>query len=214
MKLYSVLVSVLKKGKASKALKALKEVDVTGGTIIYGKGTANDEILKFLEYTSIKKEILLSVIDSKDEDMALNQLNNKLNLDKTSGGIAFTIPLTDVIGSKSKINDAERKESIKMEYEVIFVVVDNNQGEKVVSIAEKYGSKGATIIHGRGSGIHEKASIFNITIEPEKEIVMLLVNSEVHEEVLNGLSEELKIKDPGQGIIFTASVNRAIGLVD
>lgn len=214
MKLYSVLVAVIKKGKASKALKALKDVGVTGGTIVYGEGTANDEILKFLDYTSVKKEILISVIDSEDEDTALVKLNKSLELKKASRGIAFTIPLTDVIGSGSKINEAEREGSIKMQYEVIFVIVDNKRGEEVVKVAEKYGSKGATIIHGRGSGVHEKASIFNITIEPEKEIVMLLVKSEVHAEILNGLSEDLNIKAPGQGIIFTASVNQAIGLVD
>lgn len=214
MKLYSVLVAIVKKGKASKALKSLKEVGVSGGTIVYGEGSATSEILKFLEYTSIKKEILISIIDCEDEDKTLNQLNKTLKLETSSSGIAFTIPLTDVIGSKSKINNAEREESVNMQHEVIFVVVDNHEGDKVVEIASKYGSKGATIIHGRGSGIHEKASIFNITIEPEKEIVMLLVKSEIHDEILAGLSKELNITQPGQGIIFSASVNKAIGLVD
>ena len=214
MKLYSVLISVLKQGKASKALKCLKEVGVTGGTIVLAKGTADNEVLKFLEYTSIKKEVLLSVISSENEDLALNHLNERLKLEKASSGIAFTIPLTDVVGSKSKLNKAEREESLDMSYEVIFVVVDNHQGEKVVELSQKYGSKGATIIHGRGSGVHEKASIFNITIEPEKEIVMLLVKSDIHEEVIIGLSKDLNIKDPGKGIIFSANVNKAIGLVD
>lgn len=213
MKLYSVAVAILKKGKGSKALKALKDFGVSGGTIIYGSGTANSEILKLLEYTSIKKEILLSVIESKDEVQVLEALDNKLNFNKTNSGIAFTIPLTDVVGSNSKVNKTERKETINMEYEVIFVVVDNHRGEEVVKIAETYGSKGATIIHGRGSGVHEKASIFNIAIEPAKEIVMLLVKSEKHQEILEGLSNDLNIKDPGQGIIFSASVNQAIGLV-
>ena len=214
MKLYSVAVAILKKDKGSKALKLLKDIGVTGGTIVYASGTANSEVLKFLEYTSIKKEILFSVINSQDESKVLETLNNKLDLEKANNGIAFTIPLTEVIGSGSKINKEDRKETIDMTYEVIFVIVDNHRGEEVVSIAEKYGSKGATIIHGRGSGIHEKASIFNITIEPEKEIVMMLVKTEKHDEILNGLSEDLNIQDPGQGIIFSASVNQALGLVD
>ncbi len=214
MKLYSVAVAILKKDKGSKALKLLKDIGVTGGTIVYASGTANSEVLKFLEYTSIKKEILFSVINSQDESKVLETLNNKLDLEKANNGIAFTIPLTEVIGSGSKINKEDRKETIDMTYEVIFVIVDNHRGEEVVSIAEKYGSKGATIIHGRGSGVHEKASIFNITIEPEKEIVMMLVKTEKHDEILNGLSEDLNIQDPGQGIIFSASVNQALGLVD
>ena len=43
---------------------------------------------------------------------------------------------------------------------------------------------------------------------------MLLVKSEIHDEILAGLSKELNITQPGQGIIFSASVNKAIGLVD
>ena len=214
MKLYSVAVIILKNGLGSKALQLLKNTGATGATIVYGSGTASSEILKFFEYTSIKKEVVLSVIDSKDEEKVFKALNDKLKFVKPNTGIAFTVPLTDVVGSNSKMNSAEREENLEMGYEVIFVVVDNHRGDEVVSIAEKYGSKGATIIHGRGSGVHEKASIFNITIEPEKEVVMMLVKTEKHEEILKGLSEDLNIKDPGQGIIFSASVNKAIGLVD
>lgn len=214
MKLYSVLIAILRKGRASKALKTLKDTGVTGGTIVYGEGTASNEILKFLEYTSIKKELLFCVIESKNEAPALKRLNKKMDLNKASNGIAFSMPLLEVIGSKSKMNDQQREEQKEMSHEVIFVVVDNHRGEEVVSVAEKYGSTGATIIHGRGSGVHEKASIFNITIEPEKEIVMLLVKADKHDEIFEGLSSDLKIKEPGQGIIFSASVNQAVGLVD
>ncbi len=210
---YSVIVTISKQGKASKILSKLKEVDVKGGTIVYGKGTASNEILKFFEYTSIKKEILFTVIKKERENEILEYMSKCFNFHKPNTGIAFSMPLIEVVTTNEHAKEG-KKENLDMEYEVVFVVVDNHRGDEVVSIANRYGAKGATIIHGRGSGVHEKGSIFNITIEPEKEIVMMLIKANKHQEVVDGLSKELDIKSPGNGIIFSASVNQALGLVE
>lgn len=210
----SAIISVLKRGKASKMLKALKDNGVKGGTIVYGDGTAGNEFLKMIDYDHVHKEVLFSVIDRKDESRLLNLLNEKFQLHKANHGIVFTVPLKEVITNKGRMPRTDKKESTQMNYEVIFVVVDNHRGDEVVEIANGYGAKGATIIHGRGSGVHEKGSIFNITIEPEKEVVMILVKEDVHEEIIEGLAKDLKIDEPGNGIIFSAGVTNAVGLVE
>lgn len=210
----SVIVSVLKRGKASKVLHTLKNNGVSGGTIVYGEGTASNEFLKLIDYDHIHKEILFSVIKRSDEERLLSVLDKKFNFEKKNSGILFVIPLKEVITNKSRSKRVDTKESNDMDYEVIFVVVDNHRGEEVVEIANKYGSKGATIIHARGSGVHEKGSVFNITIEPEKEVVMLLVKAEMHNQIIDGLGADLKIDEPGNGIIFSAAVSEAIGLVE
>lgn len=210
----SAIVSVLKRGKASKMLKTLKKNGVKGGTIVYGEGTANSDLLKLIDYDHVHKEVLFSVVHRDDEEHLLKLLDDRFELSKPNHGIVFTIPLKEVITNKGKCPRTETKESTQMNYEVIFVVVDNHRGDEVVDIANSYGAKGATIIHGRGSGVHEKGSIFNITIEPEKEVVMILVKEDIHAEILEGLSKELKIDEPGNGIIFSAGVNNALGLVE
>lgn len=211
---FSLLVVIIKKGKASKALKILKSIGATGGSIVYGEGSSDEKLSHFLEQNQIEKEILLSVISKDVEDKALEVLNNKFKLNKSKEGIAFIIPVLEVLGSKNMKAKKARRELKEMNYEAIFVIVEKDQGEKVISIAEKLGSKGATIIHGRGSGVHEQASIFNITIEPEKEIVMMLVKNSQYEDIMQGLSKKLNISEPGEGIIFSTAVSKAIGLVE
>lgn len=210
---HSLIVAVVKRGKASKVLHTLKSNDVSGGTIVYGDGTARNEFLKMFDLEHVNKEILFSVIHKDRENDLLACIEAKHHFSKPNSGIAFTLPLIEVITNKSRTDRVEIKENDKMQYEVIFVVVENHCGEEVVDIANKYGANGATIIHGRGSGIHEKGKIFNITIEPEKEIVMMLVDKNKHSEIIDGLSEELSIDEPGNGIIFSAGVNQALGLV-
>lgn len=210
----SLIVTVLKRGKASKVLHALKNEGVSGGTILYGEGTADSSILKLLDLDHTRKEVLLSVIKRDIEDEVIQKMIKKFRFDSPNTGIIFTVPLIEIITNKQRYDRLEVKEKDNMSHEVIFVVVENHRGDEVVEIANAYGAKGATIMHGRGSGLHEKGSIFNITIEPEKEVVMVLVPKEQHAEIIDGLSKDLKIDEPGNGIIFSAGVSQAYGLVE
>src|SRR5690606_27736116 len=55
------------------------------------------------------------------------------------------------------------------QFDVIVVIVASGVAEEALEAARRAGAEGATILHGRGSGIHEQKKIFNIPIEAEKE---------------------------------------------
>lgn len=97
-------------------------------------------------------------------------------------------------------------------YNLIYTVVDRGKGEFVVKAANKAGSRGATIINGRGSGIHETSKVFAMEIEPEKEIVLIISPSNLTDSIVSSIRDELKINEPGNGIIFVQDVNKAYGL--
>ena len=46
-------------GQGSKVIKIAKKVGISGGTIFLGKGTAQSRILKLLDLSDIRKEIVL-----------------------------------------------------------------------------------------------------------------------------------------------------------
>lgn len=106
----------------------------------------------------------------------------------------------------------ESRGAKKTMYSVIFVVVDRGKGENVIDAAKAAGARGGTIIHGRGSGIHESSTVFSIPIEPEKEIVMILCGNELVDPIVDSVREHLKIDEPGNGIIFVQDVSRTYGL--
>ena len=97
-------------------------------------------------------------------------------------------------------------------YEAIFVIVDRGNAETVVSAAEAAGAKGGTIMNARGSGIHEYSRLFAMDIEPEKEVVMLILETEKTETVVNAIQDATEMSKPGNGIIFTIGVNKTYGL--
>ena len=101
---------------------------------------------------------------------------------------------------------------MKKGYKCILAVVNNGFSEEAMEAAKACGARGGTILHGRGTISKEAEKIFNITIQPEKEIVMILVKSEMVDSVLKGLYNAIGTSTQAQGIVFAIPVDEAVGL--
>ena len=63
----------------------------------------------------------------------------------------------------------------KFEFDLIVTIVNRGFSDYVVDTAREAGATGATIITGRGTSIHETDKFLGISIQPEKELVLVLV---------------------------------------
>ncbi|NLM37113.1 MAG: P-II family nitrogen regulator [Firmicutes bacterium] len=212
-----LLCAIVNFGAAGKVMSVLRQQGVTGGTIFLGKGTVRNHLLEILDLNDIRKEIVLSVTLSSLADRALEALNKQLTLYKPHHGIAFTIPVKGQIGihhPEAPDQSEERRGGNKPMHNAIFVIVDKGKAEEVVEAAKSVGARGATVINARGSGIHETQKLFAMSIEPEKEIVMILAQTELTDAIVSKVSEELQIEEPGKGIMFILNVDKTYGLYD
>ncbi len=101
---------------------------------------------------------------------------------------------------------------MEYQHEVVLCIVNSGYSEAVMDAAKKVGARGGTIINARGTASKEAETFFHITIEPEKEIVMILVPSAIKEQVLKALYEEVGLDSAGQGIAFSLPVDGVVGL--
>ncbi|MCK9216957.1 MAG: P-II family nitrogen regulator [Firmicutes bacterium] len=211
---YTLFSCILDFGKGSKALELSKNFGCYEGTIFLGKGTVSTDWLNVLGALDIRKEIFITIIDEEKEDAFYEAITKQFNLDKPGHGIAFSMPLKYCIklNNLKYESNKEMRGANKMNYECIFTIVDKGLSEDVLEAAESEGSTGGTVIHGRGTGTQEKAVLFNIKIEPEKDIVMILSKTEKTESIVDAIEKRLNISKPGCGIIFVMEVNKAIGL--
>ncbi len=210
---------IVNSGIASKILQRSKKMGIPGGTVILGKGTVNHKVANFLGITDSRKEIIKMVSDTKNAYEVLDRLNVEFQFEKANHGIAFTSSVKEVYGSRNIKNKEDYANDIEERcvgsmYQAINVIVDRGNAEFVIDAASKAGSKGGTIIHGRGSGTHEVSKVFAIDIEPEKEIVLILSKVDETETIIKSISEELKIDEPGKGVIFVQDVNKTYGLYE
>lgn len=103
-------------------------------------------------------------------------------------------------------------ESTNKQFDLIITVVNKGFSGEVIDASRKAGAEGGTILHGRGTGIHEKAKFFGITIEPEKEIIFTLTKKETTKQILDAIAEGAHLHKPGRGIAFVVDVSKVVGI--
>lgn len=211
---YQMIIVIVDFGKGSKVVKIARKNGIKGATIFLGKGTANNHLLKMLDIDDIRKEIVLLATSKENASNALGAIGEKFDFMKPNHGIGFTVSLENICGhpdSVYEINKESRGNNTSM-YIGIFVVVNKGTADDVVESAIKAGARGATIINGRGSGIHEQQILFAFPVEPEKEIIMVITNKDNADQIVQQIRDDIQIDKPGMGILFTININETYGL--
>ena len=100
----------------------------------------------------------------------------------------------------------------KYTHEAILCIVNSGFSEAVMDSAKKAGARGGTVVNARGTAGKEAESFFGITVEEEKEIVIILAVKEKRDAILNALYEDVGLNSAGQGIAFSLPVDGVVGL--
>ena len=93
-----MLITVIDRSKTLFYLDLLEQFEVNVQMVLYGRGTANSEMLNLLGLIETDKSVILSYIKEDRIKDALETLNEKFNKVKNGKGIAYTIPLDSIIG--------------------------------------------------------------------------------------------------------------------
>lgn len=101
---------------------------------------------------------------------------------------------------------------MEFSHEMIVCIVNAGFSEAVMDAAKELGARGGTVINARGTADMEAERFFKIVIQPEKEMVMILVPSEIKDDILHALYKSVGLKTPGQGIAFSMPVDSVVGL--
>ena len=92
---------------------------------------------------------------------------------------------------------------------MIYAIVNAGFADAVMEAAREYGARGGTVIHARGTANGDAEQMFGITVQPEKEIVMIIVPTELRNDILHTVYQKVGLKTPGQGIAFSLPVEEA-----
>lgn len=99
-----------------------------------------------------------------------------------------------------------------MGFKCILAIVNNGFSEAAMDAAKACGAKGGTVLNGRGTMSKEAEKFFNISIQPEKEIVMILAQNDLVDGILKGLYNAVGTSTPAQGIVFALPVDEVVGI--
>lgn len=102
----------------------------------------------------------------------------------------------------------------KFTHEVIFCIVNAGYAEVVMDTARDAGAGGGTVLHARGTARSDAEKLFGIVVQPEKEIVMIIVKAEMKDSIFHALYGAVGLNSPGQGIAFSMPVDKVVGISD
>ena len=214
MKDFSLLIILVPFGRARKIVRYAKDKGLTGATIMIAFGTVKSKLLDFLGIQETRKELILTAGHGDVLDGLMDNLNNKFNLTRKNFGIAFRMPLSfiNIENALEGEKPVFKREEVKTMKSAIFTVVNRGKASEVVDASLEAGARGGTIIHARGSGLNQTKLIFDMEIEPEKEIVLTIVDDDQLENVVEAIRKKSDVEKEGHGILFVIPVSKAYGI--
>ncbi len=105
--------------------------------------------------------------------------------------------------------DNEKKTEIKQD--LIVAVIGRGFADYVVSAARDAGATGATIMYGRGTADVDK-QVMGISLQPEREIVIILVNSSEKRKIMQAIADKTGLLEEGRALCFSLPVSSVYGL--
>ena len=99
----------------------------------------------------------------------------------------------------------------KSEYDMIVAIIGRGFSDYVVSAARDAGATGATIVYGRGTADADK-QVFGISLQPERELVLILVKSNERRTIMQAISDKTSLMEEGRGFCFSLPVSEVFGL--
>jgi nitrogen regulatory protein PII len=101
-----------------------------------------------------------------------------------------------------------------MHFKLVIALVEDSKTEVVMQTARDKGATGSTLINNaRGEGLSKSRTFLGLTLETQRDIVMLLVEEHMSREILESIAGAAKFDDePGSGIAFVIDVEDVVGV--
>jgi nitrogen regulatory protein P-II 1 len=107
-----LIFAVVKKGKASRVIRAIRKAGGEGATIIPGKGMSIHKEHSFLGVPiEDEKECVMTIVPEENKDAVMSKIRAAVRLDRRGNGIAFVLNPTIVTGVAHLINHNKKASS-------------------------------------------------------------------------------------------------------
>ncbi|MCL2478186.1 MAG: hypothetical protein FWF22_01700 [Treponema sp.] len=218
---------------SNKITEIFAEEKVRFHFIFRGRGTANSEILDLLGIGSSDKAVIICLEQEILIPVLFNEVRKKLGFYTRGAGIAFTIPLSGIntplfrvfkesINKNEKISagktgenmepEKDETKSITINNDLVVAIINQGFSDEFMTTAREAGASGGTVINARGLAHEGPVKFFGISVNDEKEIVLVLTSREKKIPIMEAVSLSCGIASKAEGIIFSLPVDKVMGL--
>ncbi len=212
------LFTIVNRGDGLALAKLYEQNGVSLHLQIAAAGTAGSELLNLLGLTVSEKDLLFSIAPEDAVESLLEKLNDDFRSILRVRGIAFSVKMTAVSNfiAAAFSNAAPAKGEIEMhnEKEHSLVIASVNQGstDAVMQTACKAGATGGTVMRSRWVGAKKLEQFHSITLQDEKEVLIIACTKEKRNAIMNAITEHHGIHTQDQALLCSLPIDRLIRL--
>ncbi|HHT26754.1 MAG TPA: P-II family nitrogen regulator [Firmicutes bacterium] len=96
-------------------------------------------------------------------------------------------------------------------HELIVTIVSRGYSDVVMDAARAAGATGGTVVHARSIGHKEAERFLGVTIEPEKEIVLITVSSAKKQAIMKAIATQTSAQTESKAFLMALPINGVIG---
>jgi nitrogen regulatory protein PII len=99
----------------------------------------------------------------------------------------------------------------KFKFDLIFAIINHGFSDEFMNTAREAGASGGTVINARGQAHEGAVKFFGISVQDEKEIILILTSHEKKVPIMQAVSEAHGLNSKAHGIVFAVPVDSVIG---
>ena len=221
------LVTIVDRDKVKYVTEVCRSCHLFFSIAINAYGTAPSEILDVLGIGDVDKTVVVSILPGFYVGNVMKALDDRLKLRRHGTGIVFTVPLSGAGGHFSerleqispeireqimkKVEKSMDKAKSEHRYGLILAVVNEGFSDDVMTAAKSAGARGGTVFSARRIGMEGAMTFFGMEIQPEKEVVAILVEQESKHAIMQAVNTNCGMRTEARGAIFSLPVDNMIG---
>lgn len=204
-----LLVCVVRRSRGDRVVELARSAGAAGSTVLLGRGTAENRILRMLCLADTEKELVFTIATRSMMPAIITAMREAPDICGKVPGIGFTLAVGDFMragpGNPNPQNLQERSMPLTKR-KLICVIANRGLADDIMIAARSAGARGGTILKARGTGTERDGSFFGITIVPEKEMAMILTPESEAPAILKAIAGCPCLAEPGTGIVFCLPV--------
>jgi hypothetical protein len=206
------------------------QVHVRFHFVAKGQGTASSEILDMLGVGSAEKAVILCLEQDLFVPALLKEVGKKLGLHMPGTGIGFSAPLSGInapilnvfkesieksaatLGANLANQGETRMNNNNPPCDLIVAILNQGYSDEFMAAARGAGAGGGTVISARGLMHKGPVKFFGISVQDEKEIVLILSTREKMKPIMETVSRSFGIATKAEGIVFSLPACNITGI--
>jgi len=216
------IVSIVERGQGVVMQKLYHRHQVSIHLQCAGRGTATSEIMDILGLGSSEKDVVISCAAASAAAKLLQALDSDLRGTTGTSGIVFSLPLSGLNSLvanlaayqaeniKKEMRDGKQME--RTENSLILVACNRGTTDDIMTTAKAHGARGGTVIKARLAGLEELEQTYDIDLQAEKEIVAIVVPTELRGGIMEAVNAAHGLRSEAQAILCSLPIEQIVRL--